>query len=224
MNPFLSRIIVIDFVKIVLRDIDLLERVWNNPLLIFQSNQDRRFNDEIRTFRKKTYKGLTFTLYAEKLEITGSLHKYFNDEIHNATDFSFVDCIQVIIELETIFKLDLSQCFIENLEFGLNVIPDESVKNIVVWLKFHERNEFRFYPDLQYAKQASSFSNRGKINQYKIIKAYAKGLQLFEGKQYGDSNTFRFEVKSKQAKYFNRFGVHTLSELTLQVVYARLSV
>jgi len=203
-----------DYAKIVIRDTELIKTVWNNPLLIFQSDEDRRVNDEVRTTRKKSYKGLTFTLYADRLEITGSLHKYHNNGIHNANDFSFTDSINVVQELTDLFTLDLKRCFIENLEFGLNVIPDEQVKNVVVWLKFHERNEFRFYPELKYAKQAGSFQRNGKINTYKIIKAYAKGLQEFNGQTYGDPNTFRFEIKSKQTKYIRKLEIETLEDLT----------
>ena len=205
---------MIDYLKITIRDPELFKKVWENPNLIFQSDEERRVNDEVRTTRKKTYKGLTFTLYADRLEITGSLHKYHNEGIHNANDFSFMDSINVVLELKEIFSLDLKKCFIENLEFGLNVIPDEPVKNIVVWLKFHERNEFRYYPELQFAKQAGSYSSSGKINNYKIIKAYAKGLQKFNGQTYGDPNTFRFEIRTKRTKYLTKLNVSTLEDLT----------
>jgi hypothetical protein len=214
---------MIDFIKIVIRIPYLIKVVWENPLLEFLSEQERRFNDEIRTYHKKTYKGLTFTLFADKMEITGSLHKYFNDGIHNANDFSFLNSILVIYELEKVLNLDLKNCFIVNLEYGLNVLPImESVKNIVVWLKYHERNEFRYFPELQYAKLAARYSSNGKINWYKVIKGYAKGLQLFDGKTYGDPNLFRIEVKSKRSKYINRFGIYTLQDLTIGDIYLRL--
>jgi len=213
---------MIDFVKIVLTNRTLINKVWENENLIFHSDQSRRYNDEIRDYRKKKYRGLTFTLFADKLEITGSLHYYFNNGVHNANDFCFADCIRIIYELQSVFDLNLHECMVVNLEFGLNIIPGESGKNIVVWIRFHERNEFRFLPDQQYAKQSGRFSAKGKINTYKIIKAYVKGIQLFEGKNYGDPNNFRFEVKSKQSKYINKLGVFTLNDLTNPEIYFRL--
>jgi hypothetical protein len=213
---------MIDFLKISIRDQELMNTVWENPNLIFQSDEDRRFKDEIRTIRKKFYNELTFTLYADRLEITGSLHKYFNHGIHNANDFSFIDSVNVIRELEDLFSLDTKKCIVENLEFGLNVIPDESVKKLVVWLKFHERNEFRYYPELQFAKQSGSYQRNGKINTYKIIKAYAKGLQQFAGQTYGDPNTFRFEVRTKQTKYIRKMEIATLDDLTNLDAYSNL--
>ena len=212
---------MIDFVKIVLRNRTLINDVWENDNLIFHSDQVRRVKDEIRNYRKKSFSGLIFTLYEDKLEITGSLHKYFNNGIHNTNDFSFVDCIRIIYELESVFGLNLNECQVVNLEFGLNIIPMESVENVVVWLKFHERNEFRYYPDLQYAKQAGRFRD-GRTNTYKVLKAYAKGKQPFDNITYGDTNTFRLEVRSKQSKYINRLGVFTLNDLINSSIYKRL--
>lgn len=155
---------MIDFVKIVLTNRTLINKVWKNENLIFHSDQSRRYNDEIRAYRKKKYRGLLFTLFADKLEITGSLHYYFNNGVHNTNDFSFPNCIRIIYELQSVFDLNLHECLIVNLEFGLNIISGESAKNIVVWIRFHERNEFRLLPDLQYAKQSGRFSANGKIN------------------------------------------------------------
>ncbi len=166
---------MIDYIKIVIYVPELILKVWNNKELIFQSEEKHRFNDEIKDKRTKTFNGLTFTPFNERPEITGSLHKLFNDGIHNANDFSFLACIRIVKELADIFKLDLDKCFILNIEFGLNLIASKSVKDIVTWLKFHERNEFRNFPELQYAKQAGTF-NGGKINTYKTIKHTQKVL------------------------------------------------
>jgi len=213
---------MIDFLKISISDPEMMNTVWENSNLIFHSDEDRRFKDEIRTIRKKSHMGLTFTLFADRLEMTGSLHKCHNNGVHNANDFSFIDSINVVQELEETFNLDLKKCIVENLEFGLNVIPDESVKNIVVWLKFHDRNEFRYYPELQFAKQSGSYQRNGKINTYKIVKAYAKGLQQFAGQTYGNPNTFRFEVRTKQTKYIRKMEIATLDDFTNLDAYSNL--
>lgn len=213
---------MIDYLKIVIYKPDLIQRVWNNQNLIFESDENRRFNDEIRTKWQKKYINLVFTRFADRLEIAGSLHKFFNNGIHNANDFGFKFCIRVIEELESIFDLDLKECIIVNIEFGLNIIPCESVKDILVWLKFHEHNEFRYFPGLQFAKMAGSFSKCGKINRYKTIKAYAKGLEPFGGKTYENPNTLRIEIQSHQSKYINKLGIYTLADLMDTTVYIRL--
>ena len=215
---------MIDYIKIVVIDRLLIKRIWHNKNLIFHSDMQRLVGDEIRQYSKKKFLGLTFTLFAERLEITGSLHKYFNNGVHNANDFSALNCIEVVKELEKTFDLILRECRIVNIEFGLNIIPSEDVKLLIERIKYHGRNEFRSIPDLQYAKQAGSFNSHNKLNEYKYIKAYAKGLQRFDGLAYGDYNTFRFEVKSKQAKYINRLGIYTLKDLTNPFVYEKLAL
>ncbi|WP_340111982.1 hypothetical protein [Maribellus mangrovi] len=180
-------------------------------------------HDEIRTIEVKKFFGLFFKLFDNRLEISGSLHKYFNRGVHNANDFSYSDSIQVVRGLEQILHLNLAKCKIVNLEYGLNILPDRNVKEIVNNLVYHGKNEFRFIPDIQYAKQSGSFNARFKLNEYKIIKAYAKGFERFDGLCYGNYNSFRFEVKSKQSKYINKHGINTLADLTNPQVYLHLA-
>jgi hypothetical protein len=52
--------------------------------------------------------------------------------------------------------------------------------------------------------------NTEKRNVYKIIKAYAKGIQYPE---YTDLNTFRFEIKSNRKTYIKSLGINTLKDL-----------
>ncbi|KAF0237323.1 MAG: hypothetical protein FD181_1889 [Prolixibacteraceae bacterium] len=98
---------MIDWIKIVIYNPVLVQQVWNHRELIFKSEEKRRFNDEIKDKRVRTFNGLTFTLFNERLEITGSLHKLFNNGIHNANDFSFMSCIRVILKLESIFDVSI---------------------------------------------------------------------------------------------------------------------
>jgi hypothetical protein len=215
---------MIDFIKIVIYDINLIDIVWNSGLLEFYEEKEKRISiEEIKTYSKKTYKNLIFERFYNRLEISGSIHKFKNQGMHNANDFSFSDSINTIYQIKDLLKLDLSLCIIVNLEYGLNLIPKEDVKNIILWLKYHNRNEFRYFPGLQYAKQSAKFNTNGKVNKYKTIKAYAKGLQLFGGTAYGNENTFRFEVKSKESRYIKSLGVSSLQDLTMFDNYLTLS-
>jgi len=214
---------MIDFVKIIIKEPGLIKSVWSNPELIYHSEENQRVNDEIRTIETKKYIGLSFLLFDNRLEIRGSLHKYFNSGIHNTNDFSFFDSLQVVLELQRIFGLDLQLCKVVNLEYGLNIIPSKDVKYIITNLIYHGRNEFRFISDVKYAKQSGSFNSRDMLNSYKLIKAYAKGHQQFNGLCYGNYNTFRFEVKSKQSKYLKKHGIVTMADLTNPMVYLHLA-
>jgi hypothetical protein len=216
---------MIDFIKILILNEDLINKIWHNDLLIYKSSKDKlEFNsqDEINTSEYCKYKNLTFARYPNKLEITGSIHYLFNNGKHNANDLNVSDCINEIIKLKHLFQLDLSLCKVINLEFGINILILFPVKKVVQYLKFHERNLFVRTKDLQHSKISQSFSKNGNVNSHKIIKAYAKGLQLFEGERMTDENTFRFEVKSKRSKYINNLGVFTLEDLIQKDVYKRL--
>jgi len=215
---------MIDYIKIVIYDIKLIDNIWSNHLLEFYEVKEKRISkDEVKTYSKKTYKNLLFEKFYNRLEISGSIHTFKNNGIHNANVFSFIEAINTIYQIKNLFNLDLTLCKIVNLEYGLNLIPKENVKNIILWLKYHNRNEFRYFPGLKYAKQSATFKKNGKVNKYKFLKAYAKGLQLFDGKTYGNINTLRIEVKSKESKYINSLGIYTLKDLTESKTYYRLS-
>lgn len=215
---------MIDFIKIVIRNQSLISNLWSNPIIEYHSEHEKRISiDEIRKTEIRHIRNLLFTKYPNRIEITGSLHYYFNNGLHNANDFNVEDCINTILVLKNNLKLDLEKCIVVNLEFGVNIVVPFSVKKLITWLKYHERNEFRYYPNLKYAKHSSTFNKNNQLNQYKIIKAYAKGLQKFDGVNDINENLFRFEVKSKKSRYINKLGIHTLEDLTNREVYECLS-
>lgn len=215
---------MIDFLKIVIFDRDLIDKVWNNPLLEYFSEKTKRISkDEVIQTNTKSYKNMMFEKHQNCLIISGSIHKFFNDGIHNANDFSFVNSIGIILFLTENLNLDLSKCIVQNLEFGLNILPKTAINNILNWSKYHERNEFIKDPELQYSKRSQTYNSSGIANNYKVIKAYNKGQQKFNGRTYADPNTFRFEVRSKQAKYFNQFGIYTLADLINPEIYLVLA-
>jgi len=204
--------------------IELILKVWNKPLLEYFSEEQRRITtDEIKETTNRSYRNLRFVKHANCLIIIGSIHVFFNDGLHNANDFSFVNSIATVQFLTEQFNLDLSKCIIQNIEFGLNILPKTDVKNIINWLKYHEKNEFYKDSELQYSKRSQKYDIDGKANHYKVIKAYAKGIQKFNNITYADPNTFRFEVRSKQAKYYNKLGIYTLADLLKPEIYLTLA-
>ena len=216
---------MIDGIKIVIYDYVLIQIVWNNPLLEYFSDEQRRITkDELKETTTRSYRNLRFVKHANCLIIIGSIHRFFNDGLHNANDFSFVNSIATIQYLTDQFNLDLSKCFIQNIEFGLNILPETDVKNIINWLKYHDKNEFCKDPGLQYSKRSQKYNGDSKANHYKVIKAYAKGIEKFNGMTFADPNTLRFEVGSKQAKYFNKLGIYTLADLLKPEIYLTLAV
>lgn len=216
---------MIDFVKIIITNPEMMHNAWSSEHLTYYSDKEQLqpTTGEVYHIQKRKLKNLIVTRFQSKIEITGSLHYYYNNGLHNANDFNIYECIKTVEELENKLCLDLAQCSVINMEFGINIELPFSVKNVVTWLKYHCRNEFLNSNELKYSKFSAKFYKSDKINTYKIIKAYAKGLQLFDDKQtHAPENTFRFEVKSCQTKYINSVGIKSLSDLKIVSNYIRL--
>ena len=202
---------MIDFIKIKITDEALINQVWNNEILIYEGKSEKRFDDEIKELYTKSYKNLYFTKFQNRLEIKGSLHYYFNNGLHNANDFNIYDCIGTIEQIRELFKLDLFKCKLINLEYGVNINPDIKVDDLVQNLIYHEKRQF--------TRPTTHFNYKIAGNEaYKQTKAYDKSVQF--PKQC--LNTFRFEVKTKQAKFINRLGLFTLQDLTKKKCYNNL--
>lgn len=215
---------MVDFLKIRVIDQDLINRLNQSDLLIWHDRKEvlSHFDYEtIYTKETKIYKGILFCFYPEKLEILFRPHYYFNDNIHNANDLGFYDCINVIHEFVDAFKFkNLEKLNIVNLEFGLNIVVPRCVKDLITFLSYHNRNEFRTDDKLPYSKKSYVARENGKANTYRIIKAYAKSIQFSD---YCEPNTFRFEIKSKKSQYINKHGIYNLKDLLRPSVLERLA-
>lgn len=203
---------MIDFIKIRITDEALINLVWNNPLLEYDSKSEKRFNDEIKELQKRKYINLYFTKYYNRIEIKGSLHYFFNNNMHNANDFKVDDCINLIFEIKNLFNLDLLKCNVINLEYGVNIISPIPINDLILNLIYHEKRPFIRATEHSYYRIAGKES-------YKQIKAYNKGVQF---PYFCNENTFRFEVKSRQSKFINKKGIFNLNDLTIKSNYTVL--
>ena len=202
---------MIDFVKIKITDEALINQVWSNEILEYDGKSEKRFNDELKELVKKKYKNLYFTKYQDRIEISGSLHYFFNNGNHNSNDFSVKDCINTIMQIRDLFTLDLEKCKLINLEYGVNIIPSINVEDLVHNMMYHEKRQFN--------RPTKHFHYKIAGNEaYKHVKAYNKSVQF----PSLCNNTFRFEVKSKQSKYINSLDLFTLSDLAVTSTYNRL--
>ena len=202
---------MIDFIKIKITDEALINQVWSNEILEYDGKSEKRFNEELKELVKKKYKNLYFTKYQDRIEISGSLHYFFNNGIHNSNDFSVKDCINTIMQIRDLFMLDLEKCKLINLEYGVNIIPSIDVEDLVHNMMYHEKRQFNRPTKHFYYKIAGN-------EAYKQIKAYNKSVQF----PSLCNNTFRFEVKSKQSKYINSLDLFTLNDLAVTGTYNRL--
>lgn len=214
---------MLDFIKSETYCEKTIQYLDNHNLLLWVSELDKLllFDDEVITTKKiKQYKGICFVFYPKKLDILFKPHYFFNNNIHNGNDFYVRDCIKTILEFREIFKIDLSLLKIVNIEFGINIIPNIDVKDLITYISYHEKNEFKNDVGLAYSKRSYRPKKNGTANKYKIVKAYAKGIHQ---PLYCDINTFRFEIKSKESKYIKKLGIYTFDDLLNIAVYNKIA-
>lgn len=198
----------------------LIEYFNTSPLLVWHDKKETlsHFDFEvIQSKETKTYNGILFCFHTNKLEILFRPHYYFNQNKHNANDFTAMCCIKVLQDFIKTFGIyDFEKFKVVNLEYGLNIKSPIDVKDLVTFLYSHQRNEFKTDAGLSYSKKAYRSTHWGKENTYKIIKAYAKGLQFPE---VAERDLFRFEVKSKKSRYIKKLGIYDLSDLLNPIIY-----
>lgn len=214
---------MVDCIKIQIYARALIDFFLNHPSLEWLGEEEKlhhMHNDEIVTKVRKQFRGIVFCFYPEKLDIIFKPHYYFNDNLHNANDFSPEDCIRVITEFQNVFEINLALLPIVNLEFGVNIMQPYDIRDLITFLYSHGRNEFRADPDAPFSKKSQSYNKRGKPNTFKIFKGYAKGIQF---PIWCDKDTFRWEQKSKRSKRMNGIRVETMADLIKIESYVQMA-
>ena len=195
---------MLDLIKFKITDVVQINTVWNNELLEYVGKSERLYIDEIKEKQTKRYKNLYFIKHQNRLEVSGSIHYFYNDGLHNADDFYIEYCINAINQIKDLFSIDLNKCQIINLEYGVNINPIINVTDLIHNLVYHEKRQF--------TRPTTHFSFKLAGNEaYKQIKAYDKSVQF----PHECENTFRFEVRSRQSKFIHSLGLFTLNDLTL---------
>ena len=199
---------MLDLIKFKITDEVQINTVWNNELLEYVGKSERLYIDEIKEKQTKKYKNLYFIKHQNRLEVSGSIHYFYNDGLHNADDFYIEYCINAINQIKDLFSIDLNKCKIINLEYGVNINPSINVTDLIHNLIYHEKRQFT-RPHTHFSFKLAGYE------AYKQIKAYDKSVQF----PHECENTFRFEVRSRQAKFIHSLGLFTLQDLTILTNY-----
>eukprot|EP00825_Cyclidium_porcatum_P004221 TRINITY_DN11963_c0_g1_i2.p1 TRINITY_DN11963_c0_g1~~TRINITY_DN11963_c0_g1_i2.p1 ORF type:complete len:285 (+),score=17.49 TRINITY_DN11963_c0_g1_i2:795-1649(+) len=198
---------MIDGIKLELKNPDFAHQIRLNPNFDF-INEVNEKTGVIEDCKTAKYKNITIRVFNSGLVlITGSLHKFKNNGVHNYDDFNFNEVIVMIDEMQKLFEFDLNKVKIDNLEFGVNITPPIPTKEVLKHLVCHKREPFKqiTYPNSDY---------RECKHQQFIIKIYDKAKQYNQTEQI-----LRVEVKCFKMGELNRIGIYYLSDLLNIDVY-----
>lgn len=206
---------MIDFLKLLVLDKSLIDRIYSDKRLIIYRREEYLssiYEDEILTKETKQYKGVLFNKYENKLEILIKPHYLFNDYKHNANDFSVLNCIFLLGGFidDLNIRDEVEKLQVINIEFGVNAVSPMDLKDLITFAKYYGKNELVNDIGLRYSKKGFTPDKNGKYSKYKMVKFYAKHFQF---PTFSQPNTFRFEVRSKKSKFINKLGIFNLSDL-----------
>ena len=207
-----NTMLMVDNFKVVTFNSRQINKIWNNSSLLYSSDKDYRVKDEVRNIEIRTYKNLVFKRFCNRLEISGSIHYFFNNGLHNANDFNINDCISTFKELINHFNIKPSKFKVIGLEYGYNIQPVKDVNDILSSLRFYGRK--KIVESLYY----KNFYVAG--TKYKSVKIYNK---FQDCPKYSKRNILRFEVKTNENAFVVKLGINTLEDLLNINIYNRLS-
>lgn len=222
---------MIDWLQIWVTDMAEIKRLWASPLIYSKNKIEKvsKSSGEFYNKQTKEFEGITFRKEPhhptkpnegnEKIVIGFKPHYWFNQNIHNANDFSALDSIETIKRFISIFNIKTFNHYpINNLEYGLNFLFNDYEKEFIGYNIYHSRNLFIQDQEHKYAKRAHSYS-KGKPNYFSYAKLYCKGFQYPE---YCNKNTMRFEMGSKESKNIRKHGIKNIGDLLKIKVYHNL--
>jgi len=162
---------------------------------------------EVLSGRKANYRGLEFIIEPKgKAKIKGSIHKFFNDGIHNANRFTYEDFLEAVNRL-SIFGVKPDSAILRGFEIGLN-IDTSSCKidtNIFLDSILYCRGARRSDMDIN-GKPGYGYSYKTTNAKYKF---YDKSFQS----QLENTEMLRIETKFTRMRAVENYGIRSLVDL-----------
>ena len=138
----------------------------------------------------------------DNIYIYGSFHKLMNNGKHNYNQFTYHNFLEQLEYLQEIFKIELSNCVIKRLEYGVNITPPDAISKIHKGILLH-CNELPLKPrktDLRF-----------KHSKYEL-KCYNKSVHYSYLNPL--NNIMRFERHFLYASVLHKQDIYTLQDLT----------
>ncbi|WP_138993394.1 hypothetical protein [Larkinella sp. C7] len=198
------------FDGITIQDVSVnVDALLTNECLTFGTLVDGQTGVILNPVRKAHDRGLTFRLVPRRteqgyrVEVKGSLHKFFNSGIHNADQYTANDLLLTLDQLATEYGFNLFESVINNIEFGVNVELAFPVAKVLENL-------------ICYKNQPFAIDSHSPV-PYFVCDRQRYAVKMYDkGKQKGlAANVLRFEIRVKKMMYFDGTGVtlRTLADL-----------
>ncbi len=160
------------------------------------------------------YKGLKFKVYEPsiaypigRVTFEGSLHKYWNNGLHNFNDFGVREVLKVIGELHNYFGFHPNNCVIRQIELGVNIKPSIGSKSIIYSCFMHGTKRFGW----QSTKDEGAFIQ--VVRDRKTLKLYDKACHYRTKGFLIPDEVLRFEVKFTKMQELNKENIYSLSDI-----------
>ena len=188
------------------------QTLLNNPKFDFtgEFNPDTGFcRKTVKTsFVKDYFKGIEIKVFdTNRITISGSLHKFYNNGAHNYNDFHYSNFQESVEEVSSYFQIDSKNIHLTQLEYGVNITPPLPSFDILKNCLFHEKTEFK-NGYVRHGTYKQAFKG-----QKRLIKCYDKQAQY--SNDYSLPNQIlRFEVKLLDMYHLrNTHSICTLNDL-----------
>ncbi len=216
-NTQSSLIPLIDFIKYELKDVRP-EILAANSLLEFETKVNQR-TGELGVYSHAFYKGLEFKIFEPtranpegRITIEGSLHKYWNNGGHNFNDFALIHIYAVLEDLKVKFQITPKNCFIKQIEIGVNILPPYPTKTVLNCCILHKTERFKW----TYTNDEGNYIQVQHGNYY--VKIYDK-QKHYQNKGFNVPNpVMRFEIKYKRTQLCTALKKRNTAKITIQDV------
>ncbi|QJD77816.1 hypothetical protein [Spirosoma rhododendri] len=186
-----------------------VDGLLTNDRLTFGGLVDMQMGFVLNPEQRAQDRGLNFRLVprraglGHRVEVKGSLHKFYNNGLHNADQYTANDVLLTLDRLVTEYGFNLYESKINNIEFGVNVELPFAISQVFANLICYKNQPFASDP---YSQTPYYTCNRQRYT----VKIYDKGKQKGLG-----CNLLRFEIRVKKMQYFNGTGIRlrTLADL-----------
>ena len=141
------------------------------------------------------------------IELSGSLHKYYNDGKHNYNQFGRKEAEIALKRLIEVTGLELPIFKVESVEVGVNLMPPIPSDDIINNALMYKRKPFE-------AKHRNDEGNYNQVKLYEyLVKLYNKRLH-YEKQGYDIGHEIlRFELKINKMRMLAKYRVFTLEDL-----------